>query len=62
MSTNTEACEPANRELEDRELDKVSGGGFWGEMGSLLATTALAFAAPSAAAAEEIRWENNLTR
>ena len=62
MNTNMKACELANRELEDAELDKISAAGFWGEMGSLLLTTGCAFAAPSAAVAEEIRWENNLPR
>ena len=59
MSTNAEACVFANRELEDRELDKVSAAGFWGELGSLMLETGCWFAAPSAAAAENIRYNNS---
>ena len=46
MSTNTEACELANRELEDTELDKVSAAGFWSELGGLYLETAVLLANP----------------
>ena len=46
MSTNTEVCKLANRELEDRELDKVSAAGFWSELGGLYLESAILLANP----------------